>query len=338
MAISIDVPPAQVFGEVKEEFRDYILNKNLGKFAQLSSSLSGEPVDLLKHKIERFASSSQFDDFYQEMSVVLCRLQEKDLASLGSEKPTPATKAFLDCFRKLEQHGFYGSHGHRLNFWSGQEARKKAVQDPGSKSDGEISLISLGFTLCNVVLSKENPTDRKISTFLRQAFSKMFSSQAVGDVIAYVSCDKESDVPALSVGNCFWNNELPTLRNLQETGILNRIYVSFYRNHQGKAEWLPPVLLDEEGDKVVVSRRKPYINDAKVADLEDQDKSVFMPCEMWQDPATYNEWCKTAGPRPGITWSSLKACARCWQEKVFALPAPRHLSDEGRDSGLSEST
>lgn len=258
-----------------------------------------------------FVESAHFDAFYEKFSVSISYFTEEDYESIGSTLPTPRTKELIECFESLDQNGFSLAQGNIINFWSGDEAKKRAWNDD-SLSDSKIPAIAVGFDICRAIQQIENKKKYHImARKLPNIVSAIFSSLAKDEVRVFISSNKQSEPASIIAGNNFFKAELPVVQRLASQNIVTKIFI-YLQSKEGI--WQHPVEFNsKEADCIPVVRRLPY-KSGKV-ELDDKDSTPFVVIERWKDRNHFKNWCDTAPARPSITLGQLRSIARKFKKE-----------------------
>ncbi len=250
-----------------------------------------------------YLTRKEFDQFYNKLTKVLKKFDEKDMNTIGTGKESPAAKEWLDCFRWLEEHGLQHVQKEPINFWSGSAAKRKARR-ARSCSDSDIPAIRAMFRLTGAVWNHEAKTNRDhLTTILPNAVSAAYASRATGVANVYVSSDKKSEPFAgLTIGNNFWLGELPILQRMVKSGQVEKILI--HRKTPGG--WKGPIdFNDFDASKHIIVRRRE-------AQEGDKHPEAFYPKKQ-MTKKQLNEWKETSPARPATTLGKLRSIG----EKFF---------------------
>lgn len=265
---------------------------------RLKSDISAEILNFIEKNL---------DDFIQQCQAVLPYLSQADIESIGMEYPSEIAKKFVSLFYYLEENGFSGPRAFNksVNFWSGQHAKIKALEASLELSDSKVPSISAMFDVCRAIHKVQQQYDDYI-TLLTSAVSRVFASYAFGATNIYISSEKLSESPGLTIPNNFWLAELPLLQSLHKRGVITDIKIHLYDHH--KQEWNKIVsLFTQEGDNIPIRRRA--IHPLDMGGSEDRFKTLHMSDakkKQWQD----------SKPRPFITYGGLKRIVHEWHERA----------------------
>lgn len=175
----------------------------------------------------------RWPSFVKETADLAIQIQDSDIESFGSEHLTPLASAFMDLYQELDRHGFYHTRGRSIHFWSGEAAYKKAVQRTSQRTSLDDNSVLSGDIVHEIFKAYEilETEEGLISPLcqghrLLKLYASSFAVQATGDVVYYTSNDGQNKTQrSLTVGNYFWEAELPVLQRLYKRGIVTSISV-----------------------------------------------------------------------------------------------------------------
>src|SRR3990167_1463257 len=280
------------------------LDKN-AKWTYISIPEGKEKSDI-SAKISNFIEN-KLDHFIQLCQDVFPYFSQVDSESIGTVYPTEIAKKFIGLFHYLEDNGFPGPRAFNkpVSFWSGEAAKKKALEISTELSDSKVPSVSAMFDVCRAIHTVQQKYDNYI-ILLTSALSRVFSSYALGIANIYISSEKLSESPGLTVPNNFWLAELPTVMSLHERGFISDIKINLYNNF--KQRWNKPVsLFTQEGNNIPIRRRNIHPFDVK--ESADRFKTPHMSAKERK------QW-YSSEPRPFITYGSLKRIAHEWRERT----------------------
>ena len=179
-------------------------------------------------------SDEKMQNFIREFLKVTLNFGPTDVEYLGTAKETPNGTAFRKLMQKLEDNGFYGTRGENLNFWSGDSAFDKASNIPDEISSAKVPNMALMFDMTGLINGMQDTLDFKIPGEITQALSRWYAMGAKGSVNIYISSNKASEGPALTMGNNFWIAELVTLQERLKNGEIDAIKINMYDHRTGQ--------------------------------------------------------------------------------------------------------
>lgn len=245
-------------------------------------------------------------EFIARCQAVLPQLTELDAESLSQKKLTENAQQFIDIFAWLETVGFLGirDFGQPINFWCGEEARQYATTRQNEVSDSRIPSIALMFDVCRLIHRAQNQYDDYIM-LLGFCVSRFYTSHASNDVNIYLSSDKLSELPGLTVNNHFWMAELPALMAMHRRGLVTDIKINL---HDQVAGWLSPVsLFLDRGQQIPIRRRDSHSLDS--SEHLDRFKNHLISSHQ------ILEW-RQSKARPMIRYGALKRIAQEWRNRA----------------------
>jgi hypothetical protein len=146
-------------------------------------------------------------------------------------KATAVAQRFLELYRILEDNGVEGLGGRNIHFWSGDFAKMVLTAPYKRTTDVKIPVnrTLLVFTRSLYPKRKEEQDLYEVMRYrFISAMSRQLASQACGDVYVFISDTGGSEnEKKLSVGNYFWNAELPVLQAGKLKGQVNKIQLCF---------------------------------------------------------------------------------------------------------------
>jgi hypothetical protein len=289
------------FDKTKNEVKEILLDK-ISAYLKFSEILN-------ENKMRTFLNSDKFDIFYQKFSLIISQFTQDDFDSIGMIQTSERVRSLINCFTMLDENGFPFVNSRKINFWSGQNARLRAQSDD-ALTDNKVPSISIGFDICTIIQKIERKNNSFIlSSFLPSIISSVYASQARGEVNVYLSSDKLSEPSSISVGNNFWNGELPVLQKLYQQNLIRKIWIHLQIE---KDTWAPPIDLNsEEANHIRLIRRHAYLSNNPM--LNDSDLSSFI-VEQKMGPTEYSAWCQNAASRPFITLGKIRQIARIWKK------------------------
>lgn len=146
---------------------------------------------------------------------LLLKLTDQDIASIGTAAPLePARRLISAC--EAEDDFSAG----RQCFWSCLSVREQASQVPGFATDAQFKSLARLFRLCMTEV-QPGPTRSRLAF----AVSRVYAQFARGIVHVFLGSDKPSEPAGLTIGNNFWEAELPVLQLRKAQGIVTEILV-----------------------------------------------------------------------------------------------------------------
>ncbi len=222
--------------------------------------------------MEKFiASDPLLEQLLMDFFEIGQQFTEQDLESLGTgAKESPLAKRFSTLYQALQENGFYGTRGEKINFWSGSYAMEIAQLRNDELSSTKIP----SFMLIWLIHDLMSEAEYEITYSFACAISKCFSINAKGAVNVYISSDKTSEEAGLKVHNYFWSVELPTLQKKLKSGDeVISIHVHLYNAAQKR--WEPPIDINsEQADLLPVYRRAAY--QPPLNQLKDKVSRIFI--------------------------------------------------------------
>lgn len=210
--------------------------------------------------------------------------------------PTPlASKLLAEAKRWIPA----GPH----SFWAGRAARQRACLTPYAES--HVPFMSFLFIWCQRYIKKNKSDSVKLLFF---TISRLFARTTIGLASVFLSSDKPSEEPGLTVGTNFWEAELPVLWTLQKQGT---VQVLIYMGGWKKAVALSSVNLKS----IPIYRRYAHSLDRK--DCRDS----FVSDDFTQ--MDYDAW-RTQPPRRGILVGKLHGFACQWKLKSQNKKSQKH--------------
>ena len=103
-------------------------------------------------------------------------------------------------------------------FWAGTQARSKALKEENYITDTMHPIIGKLFNICSEIRVHNGHSEQL--TLISYAISKAYASYSRGIVKIFISSDKLSESPCLTVGTNFWEAELPVLRHLERQNLV----------------------------------------------------------------------------------------------------------------------
>lgn len=184
------------------------------------------------------------------------------------------------------------------SFWSGTRAREYAKKQI-YKTDYSYPILCLLFEMCNIL--RNNSVKHDVLSTIMFSLSKIYTYQCRIKAFLYLSSDKTSESAGLTIGNNFWEAELPVLRELQLTNKIKDIVVFVYENN----EWSNGISLD----KIILPIRRRHFHPS---DLEIK-KSSYQKQKM--TIKEIDDW-KQSSPRSFITVYALKRMITKWKKII----------------------
>ncbi len=225
-------------------------------FEHFPTKVSNSPIESRNAiaKMESFISSdAELDKFLQEFINIAQKFNNKDLESLGTSAETPLAIRFKQLYKNVQDKGFYGSRGGKINFWSGKLAMDVAQLQADEICSTKVPAFCLMWLLDETLADSPHHTTHAFIC----ALSKIFASEARGQVNVYISSEKPNEGSGLKASNYFWSVELPTLQKRLLSGDVTGIHLHLYNTK--KRRWESPVDINsEQADLIPVYRRKAY--------------------------------------------------------------------------------
>lgn len=316
-----------IVASIKPKLKEDLLHKldEKSEFTRLSVPAGREKSEALA-KMKIFIEK-HLDEFVKLCSDVLPVFSEKDSESISTEHPTENAKRFLGLFCYLEELGFAGPKDFNkpVNFWSGQDAMKKAFVKSDELSDSEVPSVSAMFSVCQAIQFVQQQYDDYI-TLLTSSVSRYFASFAKDVASIYLSSDKISESPGLTAPNNFWLAELPVLMTLHKRGIVKDIRFQSYDHHAKVWSSHAVSLFSKEGGNILLRRRAMHPLDAK------ESAGTFKP--LARSIEARHAWVHSK-PRPGISYAIMQKVALEWKARTLRNKEVRKEEELTLDHRLS---
>lgn len=232
----------------KELAADLDQKKGVGKKyfeVKLINKVADDFIEEKDSKIRQDFLSTDFEKFYNELTIQLKVLTELDIKSIG-RKETDALKSFRKCFEKLNEAKFYNANGRPIVFWSGEIAQEK-VKQLDRLSDSDIPSCSIMSKLGILLKAKSKLCElsdeqkakyRDLSDMTFKIGSSLFAKQSSGDIYLYFSAaNKQEDnikIYIMNNNHAFWEAS-PARDNLLDG---EKYFYVRYNHTEGR--WEPP--------------------------------------------------------------------------------------------------
>lgn len=311
----------QTMSAVKEEFRTYLKRNDFprGKDYLLTPQEEINRLDFLSGKQIRvsqkrgFSMSYDYDSFYDHLTTALVKLQKDDLTIIGTGKESFAFHYFAQCYEMLEYAGYPIVREKPIHFWNGQLGKEKAKETSClAYSDSSIPSTHIMFKLSQMIDNQEELSGQQPYLFRMAGNinSAIFALQARGVVDVFLSSDKPSEKPGLTVGNHFWEYEFPVLENLRQREIVDQIRFHVF----DEGQWKQGDLNDYQFSHLLrLYRRQAYPSISKLADSHPERFQPNHP--LIYGTNEFNAW-QTSAARPFTTHAKLKKMAKTWRGNV----------------------
>ncbi len=290
---------------VKEDFRQYLKKYPFTyKNAELTTTEIQKRSDFLDE------TKDNFEKFYQTLIEVLIKIKPEDIQTIASENESAHFKHFTDCYHSLDLEGFYSVNGKPIQFWSGQVAKNKIIADQSQYSDSDIPAISVMYKLNHFIQAEEK---RRGSFFLKRLLAELntayFASQAKGIVNIYLATNKEKEKSGITIGNYFWNEELPIL---QKKYFRNEIQLRLFL-WKGGDYWEGPYDIYKQSHLVPVVRRNAYRCFSSPRLLDHSPERFETEEKMIPEQKPFLTWSKQPARPQVLTLSNLKKITQLWR-------------------------
>lgn len=226
-------------------------------------------------------------------------LSISDWQSVGTHSPTPHARVFLQA---VEKKIIRSPHC----FWSGKAARTQAYEQTDYVCDNQVPLVSVLFEK-----GKKEAKDPLIQKEFFFAISRLFALTSTSALI-FLSSDKPSEPPGLTIGTNFWEAELPVLWRLRQEGKLSICEICLMET--GKATRNLDLSQESLASFPIYRRYKhPY----------DADEDSFV--QDHYKAQDYEKWRK-AKPRKAILFGNLLRMALLWRRMTRKILGLQNLS------------
>jgi Ankyrin repeats (3 copies) len=312
-------------------------------------SSSSEETKKAKDRMQAFIEDDKkLEQLIQEFLDISQVFTQKDLESLGSSHETENAKRYKKFYADLEQNGFYGTLGRKLNFWSGWHSLEMASSRPDEICSFKVPASQVMFQLFDVLENNKI----KVSLACNMGLAKLYALGARGDVNVYIASGKPTEISGVKIGNYFWEAELPLLQHKRKTGEVDSIRIHLaYRDQEDHLQWEPWKNFDDKD--IPIFRRKAYQVDIEQfkKDLtkngnrapEEVERLVRMMQSMLEtgdkaaafesgEGASSEENLSTAPPRKPIKTGDLREMLQYWRKQAET----RRLKREQKEKGEQE--
>lgn len=260
-------------------------------------------IEEIKPLVKIQLTNQKLDIFLQQCQSILPIFSTKDRDSLGTTYLTTTAREFLTLFAFLDENGIRtAKHFNKpLNFWSGEIAKKKALDIQTELSDSEVPAIAAMFDIVSAMQILQKKCCEHIA-LLNAAISRVFALHATGVANVYLTSEKATEEAGFTVSNAFWNAELPMLMLLHKAKMLTDIQIHLYDHN--KKLWKNPVsLFTSDGALIPIRRRCLHPLDHK------EHANRFKSNNMTADER--KNW-QNSMARPAISYGKLKAITMKW--------------------------
>lgn len=228
------------------------------------NKIFNENINKLKFIFERIEQpKTEFNDlfivfkvksnevFYEEFQKRLKDIINEDsikelwnkLIDSLEEKNIEKAKEFLLMAQKKGLEPLYKS-GEKI-FWSGDVGKRAAMEEGRKGTKNVLEISEIGSLLDGLKLWEHVPWN--ISSIIWTLVSRLFAIGAEGKVHVYCP-------DGLTVGNVFWNDELPVLRRLQLEGYVLRIVMHIWDSEE--KTYLPEMDIQSDKLRFAYDKRK----------------------------------------------------------------------------------
>lgn len=301
----------------KAHFKDF----HLSRFSNEILEKEGGEKAAVDTMLSFINSDEKIQGFVREFLKVTLNFSPKDVEYLGTAKETLNGGAFMELMRKLEDNGFSGTRGENLNFWSGGDAFNKATNTSGEISSSKVPNMALMFDVIELIKDMKDTLDISIPEEVTQGISRWYAMRANGTVNVYISSNKPSEGPALTMGNNFWIAELVTLQEKLKNGEIDSIMINLYDHRTG--EKLGPYDFNSKEAEpfLEIVRRRAYQPseqqiDQAIKTMSPEFQKKFKEMIETDDKAKPFSRDKNAPERPSTNVEELRNIALTFQAKA----------------------
>lgn len=320
-------------GDIKENVRQNMLKKLdptvPWNYVVFPSHFS--PSEQLERiaKMREFLMGEKFDDFYRQVADAMSSFSQEDSDSFGSEVETLNVVKLRGLFKLLEHNGFLGVHGRSVNFWTGNEAKKKAYDTADECSDSEVPAICAMFDIAATLQAREyaqlaSAEDYHLAKLFPEAISKYFATHVENNEVVnvYLSSDKEADQAGLQVGTYFWNTEMSVILKMVPH---DKIVLHVYDRQQGTWEAM-------QMKHIPLHRRNAHDFERLVGDTAKFADAISV--RAGDGKVSFPDWCRTAPARESLPSGEVRNFANKWRQMATGK---RKQTEKEEDSDSSAS-